>query len=190
MAMVGFVGLGNMGRPMALNLIKKGFALVVNDIDPAKVEPLRAKGAKVVESAEQVAAETSRMICMVETTAQAESVITGEHGFVRSASLGSIVVCMSTIDPIVLKCMGGELATRGIAMLDKVLPLVTNMGVGVILQMPLAQGADPIPYVVADDGSARKGLEFGQSGPRLPGVLGVAGSGRSRPDQQPRHRGH
>jgi 3-hydroxyisobutyrate dehydrogenase len=115
---VGFVGLGNMGRPMALNLIKKGFALVVNDIDPAKVEPLRAKGAKVVDSAEQVAAQTSRMICMVETTAQAESVITGEHGFIRSAALGSIVVCMSTIDPIVLKRMGGELATRGIAMLD------------------------------------------------------------------------
>ena len=45
MASVGFVGLGNMGRPMALNLVKKGFALVVHDIDPAKVEPLRAQGA-------------------------------------------------------------------------------------------------------------------------------------------------
>jgi len=115
---VGFVGLGNMGRPMALNLMAKGFALVVHDIDPAKVEPLRAKGARVVESAEQVAAATARMICMVETTAQAESVIGGEHGFIKSAALGAIVVCMSTIDPLVLKRLGGELATRGIAMLD------------------------------------------------------------------------
>jgi 3-hydroxyisobutyrate dehydrogenase-like beta-hydroxyacid dehydrogenase len=103
---------------MALNLMAKGFALVVHDIDPAKVEPLRAKGARVVESAEQVAAATARMICMVETTAQAESVIGGEHGFVKSAALGAIVVCMSTIDPLVLKRLGGELATRGIAMLD------------------------------------------------------------------------
>jgi len=115
---VGFVGVGNMGRPMALNLVKKGFTLVVHDVDPSKLEPLRAKGAKVMDSAEQVAAATSRMICMVETTAQAESVITGEHGFIKSAALGSIVICMSTIDPLVLKRMGGELATRGIAMLD------------------------------------------------------------------------
>src|SRR5438874_5313932 len=115
---VGFIGLGNMGRPMALNLVKRGFSLVVHDIDPAKVEPLRAQGAKVVDSAEQVAAASSRMICMVETTAQAESVITGERGFLRSAARGSIVVCMSTIDPLVAKRIGGELAARGVAMLD------------------------------------------------------------------------
>jgi 3-hydroxyisobutyrate dehydrogenase len=115
---IGFVGLGNMGRPMALNLVKHGFALVVHDIDPAKVEPLRAQGAQVVESAEQVAASTSRMICMVETTAQAESVITGEHGFIRRAARDSIVVCMSTIDPLVARWMGSELAARGVAMLD------------------------------------------------------------------------
>ena len=48
---VGFIGLGNMGRPMALNLVKHGFPLVVHDIDPAKVEPLRARGAAVAESA-------------------------------------------------------------------------------------------------------------------------------------------
>jgi 3-hydroxyisobutyrate dehydrogenase-like beta-hydroxyacid dehydrogenase len=115
---VGFVGLGNMGRPMALNLAKKGFALVVHDIDPAKVEPLRAQGAKVAASAEEVAAASTRMICMVETTAQAESVITGEHGFIKSAARGSIVLCMSTIDPLVAKRMGSELAARGVAMLD------------------------------------------------------------------------
>jgi 3-hydroxyisobutyrate dehydrogenase len=48
---VGFIGLGNMGRPMALNLIKHGFPLVVHDVDPAKVEPVRARGAAVADSA-------------------------------------------------------------------------------------------------------------------------------------------
>src|SRR5438270_1451790 len=115
---VGFIGLGNMGRPMALNLVKHGFALVVHDIDPAKVEPLRAKGATVAESAERVAAAAARTICMVETTAQTEAVITGERGIVRSAAPGHIVVCMSTIDPVVARRLGSELTARGVAMVD------------------------------------------------------------------------
>ena len=115
---VGFIGLGNMGRPMALNLVKHGFSLVVHDIDPAKVEPLRERGAKVEGSAERVAAATERTICIVETTAQAESVIVGDHGIVKSAGPGHIVICMSTIDPLVAKRLGGELAARRVAMLD------------------------------------------------------------------------
>ena len=115
---VGFIGLGNMGRPMALNLVKHGFSLVVHDIDPSKVEPLRAGGAKVADSSEQVAAAAARTICIVETTAQAEAVITGERGVVRGAAPGHIVICMSTIDPLVARRLGGELAARSVAMLD------------------------------------------------------------------------
>ena len=115
---VGFIGLGNMGRPMALNLAKHGFPLVVHDIDPAKVEPLRARGARVAESAEAVAAATDRTISMVETTAQAEAVLTGEHGIIRSAGSGHIVISMSTIDPLVARRLADALAKRGIAMLD------------------------------------------------------------------------
>src|SRR6185295_10285186 len=115
---VGFIGLGNMGRPMALNLVKHGFSLVVHDIDPAKVEPLRERGAKVEHSPEQVAASVERTICIVETTAQAESVIAGEHGIVKGARPGHIVACMSTIDPFVAKRLAGALAERKIAMVD------------------------------------------------------------------------
>src|SRR5690242_9059291 len=115
---VGFVGLGNMGRPMALNLVKKGFALVVHDIDAAKVEPLLAQGARVVAAAAEVAAASSRMICMVETTAQAERVIAGPRGFIETAARGSTVICMSTIDPVVARAMGQALAPRGVAILD------------------------------------------------------------------------
>jgi 3-hydroxyisobutyrate dehydrogenase len=103
---------------MALNLAKQGFPLVVHDIDPAKVEPLRARGAKVADSPEAVSAATDRTISMVETTAQAEAVITGEHGIIRTASAGHIVISMSTIDPLVARRMGDALAARGVAMLD------------------------------------------------------------------------
>jgi 3-hydroxyisobutyrate dehydrogenase-like beta-hydroxyacid dehydrogenase len=59
---VGFIGLENMGGPMAKNLARGGFQLVVHDIDPAKVEPLRAEGAKVAGSAQDVAADARRVI--------------------------------------------------------------------------------------------------------------------------------
>jgi len=115
---VGFIGLGNMGRPMALNLIARGFALVVHDIDPAKVKPLRERGADVVETPAAVAAASQRTIVMVETTAQAESVIAGERGISETAGRGHIVVCMSTIDPFALRRLAERLAARGVAMLD------------------------------------------------------------------------
>ena len=115
---VGFIGLGNMGGPMALNLVKNGFALVVHDIDPAKVERLRAGGAKTADSAKAVAAASARTIVMVETTPQAEAVIAGEQGIIQSAASGHVVICMSTIDPFAVRRLGERLAARGIAMLD------------------------------------------------------------------------
>ena len=69
---VGFIGLGAMGGPMALNLVEAGFSLVVHDIDAAKTAPLKAKGAEVAASAQDVAAAVERTIVIVETTEQAE----------------------------------------------------------------------------------------------------------------------
>jgi 3-hydroxyisobutyrate dehydrogenase-like beta-hydroxyacid dehydrogenase len=115
---VGFIGLGNMGGPMALNLVKAGFALVVHDLDAAKVARLTARGAAKADSAEGVAAAVDRTICIVETTAQVQDVVAGERGIVRSAKPGHIVVCMSTIDPFVAQRLGADLAARSIAMLD------------------------------------------------------------------------
>lgn len=115
---VGFIGLGAMGGPMALNLAKAGFALVVHDIDAAKTAPLKAKGAEVAASAEKVAAAVERTIVIVETTEQAESVIIGAHGVIRGAKPGHIVLCMSTIDPFAARGFADRLATLDIAMLD------------------------------------------------------------------------
>jgi len=115
---VGFVGLGNMGGPMALNLVKAGFELVVHDINSARLEPLVAAGAAVETSPEAVAARCHRTICMVETTAQAEAVILGERGIIQVAKQGDIVLCMSTIDPLAAQRFSEQLAQKGVAMLD------------------------------------------------------------------------
>src|SRR5213079_3593676 len=95
---VGFIGLGNMGGPMALNLSKAGFSLVVHDIDAKKLDPLVATGAAIETSPAAVAGAAERTICMVETTDQAEAVIIGDQGIIRNAQTGHIVQCMSTID--------------------------------------------------------------------------------------------
>jgi 3-hydroxyisobutyrate dehydrogenase-like beta-hydroxyacid dehydrogenase len=115
---VGFIGLGAMGGPMALNLVKAGFTLVVHDIDAAKTEPLKAKGCEVAASAQAVAAAVDRTIVIVETTEQVESVIIGAHGIIRGAKAGHIVLCMATIDPFAARSIADRLAALGIAMLD------------------------------------------------------------------------
>ena len=115
---VGFIGLGNMGGPMALNLVKAGFELIVHDINPARLEPLVAAGAMAETSPEAVAAKCHRTICMVETTAQAEAVILGEKGIAQSVKQGDIVLCMSTIDPLAARRVSERLAQKGVAMLD------------------------------------------------------------------------
>ncbi|MBI2205164.1 MAG: NAD(P)-dependent oxidoreductase [Candidatus Rokubacteria bacterium] len=118
MRSVGFIGVGNMGGPMAANLLKRGFSVVVHDVDAGKVDALRPRGAKVESSPERVAAAVERTICMVETTAQAESVIAGEHGIIRGAKSGHVVACMSTIDPFAARRLAEQLAAQGIAMVD------------------------------------------------------------------------
>jgi len=115
---VGFIGLGAMGGPMALNLVKAGFSLVVNDIDEAKSRPLKAKGAEVAGSAQAVAAAADCIIVIVETTEQAEAVIIGAHGIIRGARPGHIVVCMSTIDPFTAQSIADRLAAVDVAMID------------------------------------------------------------------------
>jgi len=112
---VGFVGLGNMGAPMARNLLRAKTALVVHDIDPRRVQSLSADGAEVAASPAAMARECPRLICMVETTAQAQAVISG---FAETARPGAIVICMSTIDVAALRELGAVLAERGIALLD------------------------------------------------------------------------
>ena len=116
--MTGFVGLGAMGGPMAQNMIRAGIPLLVHDINPEQCRPLTEAGAGVADSARAVASQTERTICLVETTEQAEAVICGDNGIIEGASAGHIVVCMSTIDPVVARRMADTLAANDIRMLD------------------------------------------------------------------------
>lgn len=114
----GFIGLGAMGHPMAQNMLKAGIPLVIHDIDAGKTKILSESGAIVASSPIDVAKMADRIVCLVETTDQANDVICGPEGIIHGARNGSIVICMSTIDPLVAKRIGADLDKKNIRMLD------------------------------------------------------------------------
>lgn len=115
---IGFIGLGIMGRPMALNLVNAGYPLAVYARRPETTQPLADAGAKVYPTPAELAAQTDVIITMVADTPDVEAVILGEHGIARGARRGSIVIDMSTISPAATRKLVEDLATHGIDMLD------------------------------------------------------------------------
>src|SRR6185503_3944035 len=97
----GFIGLGNMGRPMASNLAKKGHALVVHDVNRDAVHALTAVGARGAGSVAELVPGCDVIFTMLPDSAIVEAVIAGAGGVFANATAGATVVDMSTIDPLV-----------------------------------------------------------------------------------------
>lgn len=115
---IGFVGLGIMGKPMAKNLVKAGHQLVVNDFNKAAVEELVALGAEAAESNREVAEKCEVVITMLPNSPHVRAVALGENGLVEGFKEGSILIDMSSIDPVESKAIAEELAKSGVDMLD------------------------------------------------------------------------
>jgi 2-hydroxy-3-oxopropionate reductase len=115
---IGFIGLGIMGRPMALNLRKAGHALWVHGRRPETMKPLTAAGATACSSPKDVAANADMIFICVSDTPDVEQVILGEHGLIHGVRAGSVVVDMSTISPAATRRFAEELKKRGADMLD------------------------------------------------------------------------
>src|SRR5207302_8362052 len=86
---IGFIGLGAMGKPMAANIAKAGFELTVCDLREEPCKELAALGARVVASPREVAEKSDLIEIAVVDDAQAERVVTGEHGVIHGARTGS-----------------------------------------------------------------------------------------------------
>ncbi|HEY1235754.1 MAG TPA: NAD(P)-binding domain-containing protein, partial [Candidatus Binatia bacterium] len=86
---IGFIGLGTMGKPMAANIAKAGFALMVYDLRDEACKALAAMGATVASSPRQLAEESDIIEIAVVDDAQAEEVVLGEHGVLHGARPGS-----------------------------------------------------------------------------------------------------
>jgi 2-hydroxy-3-oxopropionate reductase len=115
---IGFIGLGIMGRPMALNLVKAGFSLTVFNRTRSKTEPLAAAGAAVADSPAEVGRASDVVITIVSDTPDVESVLFGSDGLFHGAGSGKVLIDMSTISPEATIDFAGRLAEKGCEMLD------------------------------------------------------------------------
>ena len=118
MGTTGFIGLGRMGCPMASNLVRKGFDLVVHDIAADRVDTLARLGALSAASPAEVAARAEVVITMLPGPASVREVITGQEGVLATARKGTIVMDMSTIDPETTDAMAGLCEGRGLEFMD------------------------------------------------------------------------
>ncbi len=115
---VGFIGLGLMGRPMALNLIKAGYTLVVHSRSPGPVETLALASARVATNPSDVAREATVVITMVPDCSDVELVLAGPNGVFEGLRPGTVLIDMSSISPVAAQRLAAEAALRGATMLD------------------------------------------------------------------------
>ncbi|MCX7230133.1 MAG: NAD(P)-binding domain-containing protein [Burkholderiales bacterium] len=115
---IGFIGLGRMGRAMAANLLAKGFALTVLDIDPRPVGELVGLGAKAGTSVAQIARDCTLVITMLPTAVEVEQVALGPDGVFANAARGSLLMDMSTIDPLATDRLQAAALARGLSVVD------------------------------------------------------------------------
>jgi 2-hydroxy-3-oxopropionate reductase len=115
---IGFIGLGVMGRPMAKNLLKAGFPLVVHSRSQGPVDDLVAAGAARGSSAADVARRAARIITMLPDSPDVEQVMEGANGVFSALQRGAILIDTSTIAPATARRLAARAASLGATMLD------------------------------------------------------------------------
>ncbi len=115
---IGFIGLGIMGKPMARNLLKAGYALVVFDIAAPSVGALVAEGAQGGLSPKDVAERCDLIITMLPNSPQVEEVVLGANGILEADCSGKTLVDMSSISPLAARAIAEKAAQAGLCMLD------------------------------------------------------------------------
>jgi 2-hydroxy-3-oxopropionate reductase len=118
MKTVGVIGLGEMGLPMAVNLLRKGFDVIGYDVRGEARRAFQEPGGRVASSAGEAARGREAVIVMVRTPAQAEEVVLAEEGVLTRAHPGTALLVMSTIGVACMRRLGAAARTRGVRVLD------------------------------------------------------------------------
>ncbi len=118
MSRIGFIGLGNMGLPMAQNLIKAGHQVEGVDLNPASIEKLKAAGGTSVEFAKVAASRADVVITMLPAGKQVREVYLGAGGIIENANPGTLLIDCSTIDVETAREVASAAKARGLMMLD------------------------------------------------------------------------
>jgi len=115
---IGFIGLGQMGKWMALNLVKAGFEVWVQDIDPQAVAFVENQGARSAKTPSEIAAQTEWIFLSLPNTEIVETVILGKEGIIQGGKPGLIVVDLSTIGYLATLTINEKLNASGIMFAD------------------------------------------------------------------------
>jgi 2-hydroxy-3-oxopropionate reductase len=118
MKKIGFIGLGIMGKPMARNLLKAGYELVVFDVVPERMEELVQAGGAAGSSSKDVAARSEVIITMLPNSPHVREAVLGRDGVLEGAKPGTILVDMSSIAPLASQQIAARAQEKGVAMLD------------------------------------------------------------------------
>ncbi|OQP83097.1 3-hydroxyisobutyrate dehydrogenase [Xanthomonas phaseoli pv. syngonii LMG 9055] len=118
MSKIAFIGLGNMGGPMAANLIKAGHQLRVFDLAPAAIDAAAAAGAQAASSAQDTLVDAEVVISMLPASRHVEGVYLGESGLLAQIPDGALVIDCSTIAPVSARKVADAARARGLTMLD------------------------------------------------------------------------
>jgi 4-hydroxybutyrate dehydrogenase/sulfolactaldehyde 3-reductase len=115
---IGFIGVGNMGRPLASNLVRKGAQVIVFDVVPESMAALAALGATAGASIADVARRADIIFTVLPDSSVVERVVTGADGILAHAKRGSVIVDISTIDPLVTDRLAKAAAEHGVEFAD------------------------------------------------------------------------
>lgn len=115
---VGFIGLGIMGKPMALNLIKAGYSLTIFDLNQDAIQRVVSAGAAAAGSPREVAEKSEVIITMLPASQHVKSVILGENGVLKGVKKNAVIIDMSSITPDVSREIAVKAAKKGATMLD------------------------------------------------------------------------
>ena len=115
---VGFIGLGGIGKPMAINVAKSGFDLTVTDLREPPLKELEQHGARIASNAREVAAASEIVLASLPSNEASEQVALGPDGVLSGAKSGDIYVELSTISPEVVHTIARQAAEKGVTVLD------------------------------------------------------------------------
>lgn len=115
---IGFIGLGIMGKPMAINLMKAGHEIVCYDINQESVQYVVENGAVSAPSSKAVAEQCSLIITMLPNSPHVKACVMGENGVLDGAKEGTILIDMSSIAPLASQEICKACAEKGVKMID------------------------------------------------------------------------
>ena len=117
MEKIGFIGLGNMGAPLAERLLKK-YQLVVHDLDENNIKYFTDKGASACSNPAELASQTSRIFLCLPTSAIVEKVVNGDNGLIKSAKKDTYIIDMTTGEPEITRKISKALEQKDINFID------------------------------------------------------------------------